>query len=190
MQSGRTKMTSMDISTPIGRYAPDFELPGTDHSVHHLTRYLEKFRSVGVVMMSNRSPCVRLYLDRLKQIQADFQDQEFTLVAINGNDDQRYPEEGFEAMKAFAAEHQLNFPYLRDLTQDVMRSFGAERTPEVYLLDRPSIIRYRGAIDDNPQNPQDIHAHYLREAIAQLLAEQEIPVSSTPPVGCSVKWRM
>ena len=98
------------MSTPIGSYAPDFELPGTDHSVHHLTRYLEKFRAVGVVIMSNHCPYVRLYLDRLKQIQADFQAQGFTLVAINGNDDQSHPEEGFESMRTFAAEQRLNFP--------------------------------------------------------------------------------
>ncbi len=187
------------MSIPIGSYAPDFELPGTDRSVHHLTRYLEKFRAVGVVIMSNHCPYVQLYLDRLKQIQADFQAQGFTLVAINGSDvnssdvnssdEQSHSEEGFESMKTFAAEHQLNFPYLRDMTQDVVRSFGAAHTPEVYLLDRLGIIRYRGAIDDNPQNPQGVQRDYFRQAIVRLLLEQEIIVKSTNSIGCSVKWR-
>ncbi|MBI4780587.1 MAG: thioredoxin family protein [Oscillatoriophycideae cyanobacterium NC_groundwater_1537_Pr4_S-0.65um_50_18] len=177
------------MSTSIGSYAPDFELPGTDHTVHHLTRYLEKFRAVGVVIICNHCPYVRLYVDRLQQIQADFQDQGFTLVAINGNDEQRYPEDGFEPMKAFAAEQQLNFPYLRDITQDVVRSFGAKHTPEVYLLDRLGIIRYQGAIDDNPQNPQAVERDYFRWAIEQLLEDKEISVNSTESVGCSVKWR-
>jgi peroxiredoxin len=177
------------MNTSIGSYAPDFELPGIDYAVHHLTRYLEKFRVVGVVIMGNHCPYVRQYLDRLKQIQADFQAQEFTLVAINGNDEQRYPEDGFEPMKAFATEQQLNFPYLRDITQDVVRSFGAKHTPEAYLLDRTGIIRYRGAIDDSPQNPQAVQRNYLRLAIEQLLAGEEISVTSTDSVGCSVKWR-
>ncbi|HEY9640910.1 MAG TPA: thioredoxin family protein, partial [Coleofasciculaceae cyanobacterium] len=167
----------METSYPsIGSYAPDFELPGTDGLVHHLTRYREKFQAVGVIIMCNHCPYVRLYLDRLKQIQAEFQAQGFTLIGINANDDQSYPEDSFDQMTAFAAEHQLNFPYLRDLTQDVARSFEAERTPEAFLIDRLGIVRYRGAIDDNPQNSSAVTADYLRIAIAQLLSRQSISV--------------
>jgi peroxiredoxin len=183
-------MQNMETTYPsIGNYAPDFELPGTDGLVHHLTRYLERFQAVGVIMMCNHCPYVQMYLDRLKQIQAEFQAQGFTLVGINANDDQSYPEDSFAKMTAFAAEHQLSFPYLRDLTQDVARSFGAERTPEAFLIDRLGIVRYRGAIDDHPQNSQSVAADYLRVAIAQLLSRQAISVNSIPAVGCSLKWR-
>jgi peroxiredoxin len=175
--------------TPIGSYAPDFELPGVDDSVHHLARYLERFRAVGVIIICNHCPYVRLYLNRLKQIQQEFQNQEFTLIGINGNDDSRYPEDSFEKMKLFAAEYQLNFPYLRDVTQDVVRSLGAERTPEVFLIDQSGILRYNGAVDDNPQDPSGVTAHYLRDAIAQLLAKELIGNPSTHSIGCSVKWR-
>ncbi|HEY9751085.1 MAG TPA: redoxin domain-containing protein, partial [Allocoleopsis sp.] len=71
------------VGTTIGSYAPDFELPGIDNAVHHLARYLERSKAVGVVFMCNHCPYVRLYLDRLKQIQATFQGQKFTLIGIN-----------------------------------------------------------------------------------------------------------
>jgi peroxiredoxin len=173
--------------TPIGGYAPDFELPGTDGSVHHLARYLEKFRAVGVIVMCNHCPYVQMYIDRLKQIQSAFQTQSFTLVGINGNDDDL--QNSFEQMKAFATERQLNFPYLRDVTQDVVQSLGATRTPEVFLLDQAGILRYCGSIDDNPQNSQAVQAHYLRDAIVQLLSGTEVTPSFTAAIGCSVKWR-
>ena len=48
------------IDTPIGSYAPDFELPGIDNQVHHLSRYLEKFRSVCVISMCNHCPYVEI----------------------------------------------------------------------------------------------------------------------------------
>jgi peroxiredoxin len=180
----------METTYPsIGSYAPDFELPGTDGLVHHLTRYLEKFQAVGVIIMCNHCPYVRMYLERLKQLQTEFQTQGFTLIGINANDEQNYPADSFTQMTTFAAEHQLNFPYLRDLTQDVARSFGAERTPEAFLLDRAGIVRYRGAIDDNPQNQQAVTADYLRTAIAQLLSKQAISANFAPAIGCSVKWR-
>jgi peroxiredoxin len=173
----------------IGQYAPDFELPGIDGNVHHLARYLEQFQAVGVVIMCNHCPYVHKALDRLKQIQIDFQSQGFTLVGINANDEQQYPDDSFEKMKIFAQEKGLNFPYLRDVTQDVAQSFGAERTPEVFLINREGLICYNGAVDDNTQDAGAVKVHYLRDAIVQLLASQAIAQSSTSTIGCSVKWR-
>lgn len=176
--------------TPIGRYAPDFELPGTDDAVHHLARYLEKWRAIGVVFMCNHCPYVRLYLERLKTLQAEFAAQGFTLIGINSNDATQFPEDGFEQMKAFAAEHRLNFPYLRDVTQDVARGFAAEKTPEVFLLDQAGIIRYNGRIDDNAQDPASVQTQDLREAIAQVLKGESVSQSDTEAIGCSLKWRL
>ncbi len=179
----------METLTSIGSYAPDFELPGTDGAVHHLRQYLQRFKAVGVVFMCNHCPYVQLYLERLKQLQDEFVPLGVTLVGINPNDDHQYPEDSFENMKAFAAQHQLNFPYLRDVTQDVATSFGASRTPEAFLLDQTGIIRYGGAIDDSPQNPASIGQSYFREAIAQLLASHPVTLTSTSTIGCSLKWR-
>lgn len=175
--------------TAIGSYAPDFELPATDGTVHHLARYLEQYRAVAVIFMCNHCPYVRLYLDRLKQIQTDFATQGMTLIGINANDDKQYPDDSYENMKEFAQTNGLNFPYLRDVTQDVAHSFGATRTPEVYLLDSAGILRYSGSIDDSAQDPQAVRSNYLRDAIAQLLQGEAIQAPSTSAVGCSVKWR-
>ena len=173
----------------IGHYAPDFEIPGIDDTVHHLARYLEKFQAVGVVIMCNHCPYVHLYIDRLKQIQTDFQDHGFTLIGINANDETQYPADSFEKMKTFAKEKSLNFPYLRDVTQDVAQSFAAERTPEIFIINRSGIICYHGAVDDNPQDPSAVKVNYARDAIAQLLSNQAIVNSATSAIGCSVKWR-
>jgi len=173
----------------VGHYAPDFEIPGIDDTVHHLAQYLERFQAVGVVIMCNHCPYVHLYIDRLKQIQTDFQDQGFTLIGINANDEKQYPADSFEKMKTFAEEKSLNFPYLRDVTQDVAQSFAAERTPEIFIINRSGIICYYGAVDDNPQDPSAVKVSYARDAIAQLLANQAIANSATSAIGCSIKWR-
>ncbi|MCT7950657.1 thioredoxin family protein [Ancylothrix sp. C2] len=176
-------------ATPLGAYAPDFELPGTDEQVHHLARYLEEFRAVVVVFMCNHCPYVRWYLNRLKQIQADFEAQGVKLIGINANDAVQYPDDSFENMKTFAAENSLNFPYIRDVTQDVAHCFGAEKTPEVFLLDAGGVVCYRGQIDDNANDEQAVTVEYLRNAISQLLAGEPVSIPQTEPVGCSVKWR-
>ncbi len=177
------------MGTPINSYAPDFELPGVDEEVHHLARYLEKFRAIGVVFMCNHCPYVQLYLNRLKELQAEFQDQGVTLIGINANDANQYPDDSFENMKAFATNNQLNFPYIRDVAQDVAESFGASQTPEVFLLDQDGKLRYKGLIDDNADDAGAVQVSYLRSAIAQLLSDESVEPTTTDAIGCSIKWR-
>jgi peroxiredoxin len=177
------------LGTAIGSYAPDFELPGTDGSVHHLARYLEKYRAVGVVFMCNHCPYVQMYIDRLKGLQQQFADRGFTLIGINPNDAEQFPEDGFEQMKEFVASRGVNFPYLRDVTQDVAQTFGAEKTPHVFVVDQRGVLRYGGAIDDNAQEPQAVGKTFLQDAIEQVLMGQMPQSPETRPVGCSVKWR-
>jgi peroxiredoxin len=177
------------INTPVGSYAPDFELPGIDKQVHHLRRYLESFRAVGVILMSNHCPYVKLYVERLKSIQTEFYKQGFTLIGVNGNDASQIPTESFENMKAFAADRKLNFPYLWDSTQDVTRSFGASKTPMAFLIDKDGILRYKGLIDDYPQDPLAVKRHFLKAAIASLIQGKEIFPKETEPVGTALVWR-
>ncbi|MGL5083499.1 MAG: thioredoxin family protein [Microcoleaceae cyanobacterium] len=175
--------------TPINSYAPDFELPGVDGEVHHLARYLEKYRVIVVVFMSNQSSSVRSYLERLKQIQRDYASQGVRLVGINPNDTAQSPGDDFESMKAFASTHNLNFPYIRDVTQDVALCFGAEILPEAFLLDHESVLRYRGKIDDSSELPESINAPYLRLAIDQLFQGKPLEPTITCAVGDRIKWR-
>ncbi|NES84083.1 MAG: thioredoxin family protein [Moorea sp. SIO2B7] len=174
---------------PIGCYAPDFELPGIDDQVHHLARYLDNFQAVGVVFMGNFCPDVRLYLKRLKQIQTDFEQQRFTLIGINANDAQQIPEDSFDAMKSFAAQENLNFPYLRDHNQDVAKCFRAKIIPEAFLIDNKAILCYRGRIDDCADSPDSVQTPYLRNSIAALLNGQPVATNVTEAVGCNLKWR-
>ncbi len=177
------------MGTRIGGYAPDFEIPGVDEKVHHLFRYLENYRAIAIVFMCNHCPYVTLYLERLQRLQAEFSPQGFTIIGINSNDPSQFPEDSFDHMKSFAAQHQLTFPYLWDSTQDVAHSFGAEKTPHAFLVNNDGVLCYAGAIDDNPNDPAGVQHFYLRDAIARVLSGNSTEPSSTPPVGCSIKWR-
>lgn len=170
-------------------YAPDFELPGINGQVHHLSRNLENYRAVAVVFICNHCPYVSSYLERLKEIQSEFKNSGFTLIAINPNDPKQRPEDSFEKMKSFAVEQDLNFPYLWDSSQDVARAFEAEVTPEAFLIDGAVKVRYKGAIDDNANAPENVQTPYLEQAIRSLLAGEEIAVTVTKAVGSPILWR-
>lgn len=175
--------------TLINSYAPDFELPGVDDEVHHLAKYLQRFQAVIVIFMSNSCPYVESYLDRIKALQTDLQGVGVTLVGINANDPNQSPEDSFDNMKIFSQEQNLNFPYIRDVTQDVAHCFGTETTPEAFLLDKRGVLRYRGSLDDNPESPQAVTINYLANAVSQLLAGEAIAPETTPPIGSPIRWR-
>ena len=183
-------MSSTEINgTEIDNYAPDFELPGVDDEVHHLARYLENFQAVCVIFLSNQCPEVDSYIDRIKQLQTDFQNQGLIIIGMNANDATISPIDSFEKMKEFAANNQLNFPYIRDVTQDVASSFGAEKTPQAFLLDKDGKLQYRGLIDDNINQPESVKSAYLHQAISQILEGKLVTTSTTEAIGCSIKWR-
>jgi peroxiredoxin len=92
-------------------------------------------------------------------------------------------------MKIFAQNQGLNFPYLWDSTQDVMRSFGVEYTPTAFLIDQSGVVRYKGQIDDHPQDQSIRGKDYLRNAIASLLAGKQIQIRQTEQIGTAAVWR-
>lgn len=183
-------MTPTQTSSNIlGQYAPDFELPGVDGEVYHLASTLEPLQGLGVIFMGNECPYVRHYLDRLKQIQAEFGDRGFSLMAINANNTARIPADNFEQMKVFAREQTLNFPYLRDPSQEVASGFGAEVTPEVFLVDKSGMVCYCGAIDDCAETPETVANSYLNNAISALLDNRPISPEATRAIGTPLQWR-
>ena len=173
----------------IGNFAPDFEIPGIDDSVYHLGSYRRQFKAIAVVFMSSDSPQVEQYLDRLKQMQADFGGQSFTIMGIDSNYYESAIADTIEQMKQYAQTKELNFPYLRDTTQDVGKSFKAKVMPTVYLLDSDAVIRYQGPIDDCAESVDRVQNHYLRDSVTAILSDRKIAKDYVQPAGDAIKWR-
>ena len=173
----------------IGNFAPDFEIPGIDESVYHLGSYRRKYKAIAVVFMSINSPQVEQYLDRLKQIQSDFGDQSFTIMGIDSSHSNSAIADTMQQMRDYAQGKQLNFPFLRDTTQDVAKSFKAKVMPTVYLLDSDGVIRYQGVIDDNAESVEKVKNHYLRDSITAMLKNQKSARDYVEPAGDKIEWR-
>ena len=111
------------------------------------------------------------------------------VVAINSNDDKSYPEDSFEEMKKRSDEKNFNFVYLRDETQEVAKAYDATHTPEIFLFDEERKLIFHGKIDDNWQDEKNAQTKYLRNAIDEYLAGEEISVPETFTIGCTIKWK-
>ena len=70
------------------------------------------------------------------------------------------------------------------------RFFGVVLSLVVFLIDDVGILRYRGQIDDNAQEPKGVQVHYLQNAIAAVLSGEEVSQKWTKPIGSPLKWRL
>jgi peroxiredoxin len=166
----------------IGDEAMKFSLPATDGSEHGPD-------GVTVVAFTcNHCPYALAWHDRLTQVARDY-DGRARFLAVNPNDAERYPRDSFDAMRErVEADGGWPYPYLRDESQEVARAYGAQTTPDVFVLDAEGVLRYRGAPDADHRDESQ-QAAWLREALDAVLAGDEPARPETEPVGCSVKWR-
>ncbi|MFQ6097927.1 MAG: thioredoxin family protein [Armatimonadota bacterium] len=176
------------MALSIGEKAPDFRLKGVDGKEYSLADFADK-KAVAVIFSCNHCPYVQAWEQRLIDIQADYGNRGAQLLLICSNDAVAYPEDSFDKMAERAQRLGYNMPYLHDPTQETARAYGAEKTPEIFLLDSEGVVRYHGAPDDNYEDAAAVKQHYLRDALDAVLEGKEPTTATTPPVGCTIKWK-
>jgi len=163
--------------------APDFSLPDTEATEHGP-------EGVTVVVFTcNHCPYALAWHERLLGVASDYAERGVRMLLINPNDAERYPRDSLDAMRARVREEgPWPAPYLRDDDQEVARAYGAQTTPDVFLLDTERQVRYRGA-PDSQHGDETANAQWLRDALDAVLEGRDANPAETEPVGCSVKWK-
>lgn len=142
----------------------------------------------GVIMFTcNHCPYVVASEERIESIASLCRDNRLGFVGINSNDPIVYSSDNWDNMIIRAGD--MSYPYLHDFDQAIARAYGAERTPEFFLIDENGIIVYRGRLDDSPRDPTKATTSELVDAINSTLSNSPIEVNRTDPIGCSVKWK-
>jgi thiol-disulfide isomerase/thioredoxin len=171
----------------LGWAAVEFELLGTDGSMHRL-RDLAGARGTVVAFICNHCPYVKAILPRLIRDSRDLADLGVNVVAINSNDAEAYPEDGFPRMVELAPS--LSFPYLHDASQAVAKAYGAVCTPDFFGFDAELRLRYRGRLDaSRKETAPEGTRRDLYEAMRLIAATGEGPTEQSVSIGCSIKWR-
>ena len=172
----------------IGTKSYLFRLKGVDDKYYSLEDFEDK-NVLCIIFMCNHCPYVIAVQDRINQIAKDYSGKSLALVGINPNDEISYPEDSFGKMKKRATERGFVFPYLRDETQEVAKQYDAVCNPDIYLYDKNRILKYRGRIDDNWKDENQVKRKELRMAIDLMLDGTEIDFEMIPSMGCSIKWK-
>ncbi|RRB04484.1 thioredoxin family protein [Larkinella rosea] len=175
----------------LGDAVQDFKLKNVDGRMVSLSDY-KNGKGVIMVFTTNHCPFSKAYEERMMMLDRKYAAQGFPLIAIQPNDPSAYAEDSFENMKMRAQEKNYSFPYLSDETQAVAHAFGANRTPEVFVLKRTGdrfTIEYTGAIDDSPQTASTVKRRFVEEAVDNLLVGRPVVTTTTKAIGCAIKWK-
>ena len=172
-----------------GDAAPDFSLPDAYGKLHARADVAGE-RGLLVVFACNHCPFVLHLADALGDLAREIALQGVNTVAINSNDLSRYPQDGPEEMKVFAAERRWDFPYLLDESQEVAKAHGAACTPDFFLFRPDGKLFYAGQFDDSrPRSGIAPHGGDLREAVRRMLEGEEPLARPYPSSGCNIKWK-
>lgn len=181
---------SMNQTTIINREVGSFSLRNTDNRMVSLSDY-PGAKGFIVIFTCNHCPFAALYSKRLNNLNTKYSPIGVPLIAINSMDTLMYEDENFELMQQKASAAKFNFPYLHDPTQKVGKAFSASYTPQAYILWRENnkwVIRYRGAIDNNGQQPNNAKP-FIENAIEELLVGKQVSKPETQSIGCAISYR-
>lgn len=181
---------SANAQIEIGDKVENFTLKNIDGTEVSLSDYSDE-KGVILVFTCNTCPFAIKYEERIMGLHQKFAGEGYPVVAVNPNDTDVKPGDSFEAMKERAMKKGYDFPYLRDEDQKLASRFGAERTPEIFLLENEDgdfFLRYTGTIDNNVDNPKAADEHYVTAAVNDLQSGKDVAVQETKAVGCTIKW--
>ncbi len=167
-------------SVEVGTKAPKFTLKDPDGKEHSLDEYLTKKYTV-VMFIATQCPVSLAYDDRMAKLHNDYAAKDVAFVGINSN-----KQESIEEIKEHSAEKGFGFDVLKDWNNIVADAYGAQFTPEVFILDGKGSVVYHGRIDDS-KNAAAVKTHDVRETLDALLMGKAVPRAETKAFGCTIK---
>jgi peroxiredoxin len=172
----------------VGQAAPSFTLSDLDGKSHRLADLQGKV--VVLEWMNPNCPFSRRHSEARTMTATAAKHPEAVWLAINstakGHGDFVDP----AAYKSFLQKHAIGYPVLYDTTGEVGHAYGADTTPDMFVIDERGMLIYAGAIDDDPSGRKDAaqRTNYVDAALSQHAQGQPVAVATTRSYGCSVKY--
>ena len=160
------KVAEFNVNDPIGRPVKFSALRG-DITV--------------VMFVSVQCPISNDYNERIIALYNDYTAKGVKFVFLNAN-----ATESPTQIMDHAKQVGFPFPVYRDPGNVVADRFGAQVTPESYVIDKVGTVLYHGAIDD-ARNPVRVTAKGLRMALDAVMASKPVAINETRAFGCTIK---
>jgi peroxiredoxin len=167
----------------VGAPAPDFTLPlAADGTKVALKDLLARNKAVAVIFVATKCPVSNAYNERMAQLGKEYAAKGVAVVGVNSNKTEPAAE-----VAAHARQHGFTFPVVKDEGNKVADAYGAQKTPEVYVLSPKGDLLYHGRIDESQDDPKNVKSPDLRNALEAILAGRPVPAAETKAFGCTIK---
>lgn len=140
---------------------------------------------VVLAVLGTECPLAQLYAPRLQALADQYASQGVVFIGIAPN-----RQDSIAELTAYVRRQGLKFPVLKDVNNVIADALGAERTPEVFVLDSQRVVRYHGRVDDQyavgGRNKPAPTQQELKAAMDDVLAGRAVALASTPAMGCLI----
>ena len=177
--------------TPIcdfGKKADNFELKSIDNKIISLNDAKGENGTL-IMFICNHCPYVLAVIKNVVEDCKELENDGIKSIAIMSNDPKRYEEDSFDNMIKFSKNHNFNFPYVIDETQEVAKTYGAVCTPDFFGYNKDLELQYRGRIRELKNlKPIESGDSELKKAMEIIAKTNNGPKEQFPSMGCSIKW--
>jgi len=183
----------------LGKPAPDFTLTAVDGKTYKLSEL--KGKTVVLEWFNPDCPFVKYARGKgeLKTMAGKVMSDSLVWLSINSNAPGKEGN-GLERNKTAITEYGITNPVLLDESGVVGKSYGALKTPHLFIVGKDGTLIYRGGIDNAPIGTIDATrprlpdskegelVNYVKAALDDYNAARALRLPDTPPYGCSVKY--
>ena len=169
--------TTVGVALAQGSPVRDFTVQKARGGSAALSAYADR-KAVVVVFVNPGCAFTRLYQERLSALRSAYEGQGVAFMFVNVPINLDAGDGGGANLANFTDGGAAS------------TALGVSKTTEAVVLQPGSggfAVRYRGAIDDNPQVASDVRQPYLRQALDNLLAGRATSVTDTRAAGCLIK---
>jgi peroxiredoxin len=168
-------------SLKIGDKAPAFTLKNYDGKEYNLSALMKEHPINVVMFIATQCPVSNAYNDRMEQLFEKYSAKGVGIVGINAN-----KAEDITEIAAHSKEHGFKFPVLKDVKNVIADLYGAQVTPEIFVITKEGNVAYHGRIDDS-RKAETVQSRDLALALDALIAGKPVPKTETKAIGCSIK---
>ena len=175
-------IASSVFALDAGQKAADFNLKDGNGKEVRLSEFSGK--NVVIIFVSTKCPYSNAFNKVMADLSKDYSAKGITVLGINSN-----KAETVADVAAHAKEH-FPFQVLKDEENKVADLYGAQVTPEAFVIDGTGTIRYHGALGNSKSPTTDAsraNSDDIRVALDELLAGKQIAKDKTKAFGCSIK---
>jgi thiol-disulfide isomerase/thioredoxin len=131
-------------------------------------------------------PTEKVAEPKCKDLQAEFGGQGVVQIAINANQKEinASGDGSYSNLRSHVEKSGVNFMVAVDPGNKLTDLFGGQSTPHCFVIDKEGVLRYSGALDDDPKGTKGKEAvSYVRAAIDSILAGKEVALKTSKPYG-------